>query len=49
MEQIGARVVILLLAGVLVVALTLYSPSAGAAIVGATSVVALLAQLMTGE
>ncbi|MFG3529688.1 hypothetical protein ACGF8B_23480 [Streptomyces sp. NPDC047917] len=49
MEQISVRLVVLLLVGVLVFALTLNTPEAGAALVGATAVVALLAQLMSRE
>ncbi|WP_329386428.1 hypothetical protein [Streptomyces sp. NBC_01716] len=49
MEQISVRLVVLLLVGVLVMALTLHVPEVGAALVGATAVVALLAQLMGKE
>ncbi|MEU3752444.1 hypothetical protein AB0H17_06670 [Streptomyces olivoreticuli] len=49
MEQISVRLVVLLLVGVLVVALTLRAPEVGVAVVGATTVVALLAQLMARE
>lgn len=49
MEQISVRHVVLLLVGVLVVALTLHAPEAGAALVGATAVVALLSHLMSRE
>lgn len=49
MEQISVRLVVLLLVGVQVVALTLHAPEVGAALVGATAVVALLAQLMGRE
>lgn len=49
MEELSVRLVVLLLVGVLVVVLTLHAPVAGAAVVGATAVVALLAQLMTRD
>ncbi|MQY16551.1 hypothetical protein SRB5_67500 [Streptomyces sp. RB5] len=49
MEQVSVRLVVLLLVGALVVALTLHAPEVGAAVVGATAVVALLAQLMGRE
>lgn len=49
MEQISVRLVVLLLVGVLVAALTLHSPEVGAAVAVATAVVALLAQLMRRE
>ncbi|MGW5864663.1 hypothetical protein ACWFRJ_21095 [Streptomyces sp. NPDC055239] len=49
MEQISVRLVVLLLVGALVIALTLHAPEVGAALVGATAVVALLAQLMGRE
>jgi hypothetical protein len=49
MEQISVRLVVLLLVGILVVALTLHAPEVGSALVVATAVVALLAQLMGRE
>lgn len=49
MEQISVRLVVLLLVGVLVVALTLHAPEVGAALAGASAVVALLSQLMGRE
>jgi hypothetical protein len=49
MEQISVRLVVLLLVGVLVVALTLYAPEVGTAVVGATAVVALLAQFIARD
>jgi hypothetical protein len=49
MEQTSVRLVVLLLVGILTVALIMRSPEAGAAVVGATAVVAVLAQLMTRE
>lgn len=49
MEQISVRLVVLLLVGVLVVALTLQAPEVGAALVEASAVVALLSQLMGRE
>ncbi|WP_414170043.1 hypothetical protein ACMATS_33470 [Streptoverticillium reticulum] len=49
MEQISVRLVVLLLVGVLVIALTLHAPEVGTALVGATTVVALLAQFTGRE
>lgn len=49
MEQISVRLAVLLLIGVLVVALTLHAPVIGSAVVAATTVVALLAQLIAGD
>ncbi|UNO40730.1 hypothetical protein [Streptomyces sp. MST-110588] len=49
MEQISVRLVLLLLIGALVGVLTLHAPEAGAAVVAATTVVAVLAQLMARE
>ncbi|MEV4039822.1 hypothetical protein [Streptomyces umbrinus] len=49
MEQISVRLLVLLLVGALVIALTLHAPEVGAALVTATAVVALLAQLMGHE
>ncbi|XUL88822.1 hypothetical protein ACQ86D_20990 [Streptomyces galilaeus] len=49
MEQISVRLVVLLLVGVLVTVLTLHAPEVGAALVAATAMVALLAQLMGSE
>jgi hypothetical protein len=45
MEPASVRVAVLLLVGVLVAILALYAPEAGAAVVGAATVVALLAEL----
>ncbi|WKX72162.1 hypothetical protein [Streptomyces sp. XD-27] len=49
MEEISVRLVVLLLVGALVGALTLHAPKLGAAVVGAVTVVAILAQLMARE
>lgn len=49
MARINMRLVVLLLIGIFVAALTLYAPDAGSAVVGAATVVALLAQLRTRE
>jgi hypothetical protein len=49
MDQISVRLVVLLLVGILVAALTLHAPAAGTAVVGATAVVASLAQLMSRD
>ena len=49
MEQVSVRFVVCLLAGMLVIVLTLYAPEVGAAVVGGTTMVALLAQLMARD
>ncbi|GAA2981382.1 MULTISPECIES: hypothetical protein [Streptomycetaceae] len=49
MEQISVRTVVLLLVGILAVVLIVRAPTLGLAMVGATAVVALLAQLMGRE
>lgn len=45
----SVRFAVLLLVGVLVTAVTLYAPEAGAAVVGAATVVTLLAELTRKE
>ena len=49
MDQISVRLVVLLLVGILVATLTLHAPTAGTAVVGATAVVASLAQFMSRD
>ena len=46
MEDTNVRAAVLLLVGVLITALTLYAPEVGAAVVGAATVVTLLAELI---
>ncbi|MFF3019503.1 hypothetical protein [Streptomyces sp. NPDC057939] len=45
MEPASVRLAVLLMVGVIVTILALYAPEAGAAVVGAVTVVALLAEL----
>ncbi|MCQ8774039.1 hypothetical protein [Streptomyces telluris] len=45
MEHVSVRVAVLLLIGVLITGLTLFAPEAGSAVVGAATVVTLLAEL----